>query len=49
MDPVYLPSQVHIYFLYSGDIITYYYVPLVYILMLFVYVIKLVLILFLVH
>ena len=36
-------------FLYSGDIISYYNVPRVYIFMLFVYVIKLLLILYLVH
>ena len=42
MDPVYFLSQVYIYFLYSSDIITYYYVPHVYNFMLFVYVINIV-------
>ena len=42
MDPVYFLSQVYIYFLYSSDIINYN-------CMLFVYVIKLLLILYLVH
>ena len=37
MDPVSLLSQVYIYFLYSSDIITYYYVPHVDNFMLFVY------------
>ena len=49
MDPVLFLSQVYIYFLYSSDIITYYYVPHVYNFMLFVYVMKLLLILYLVH
>ena len=45
-----LLSQVYIYFfLYSSDIITYYYVPRVSIFMLFVYVIKLVLIFYFVQ
>ena len=39
----------YIYFLYSSDIITYYYVPYAYNFMLFVYVIKLLIILYLVH
>ena len=49
MDPVYLLSQVYISFLYSSDIITYYYVPHVYNFMLFVYVIKQLILLYLVH
>ena len=49
LNPVQLLSQVYIYFIYSSDIITCYYVPHVYNCMSFVYVIKLLLILYLVH
>ena len=46
MDPVWLLFQVDTDFFYSNYLITYYYVPHVYIFMLFVYVIKFVLIVY---